>query len=203
MDMCTLCTEYLLEPHGVPPVNVPHVPPPLASAGARAADDLLSGQPTDEATAISTSHSARQSCGYLLAMNCTHLVHKGSHASSYISSRYGSTTTAKAPPRAKAKPSTVKPATASPPPPPPPPLTPPPSQTPSPQSSPLAFSPKQLNAFAVSDLSFRAHPSRRPPQIYDGRLPDKYKPAARRITYAMVAMPIVIVTSYMLWARCK
>ena len=72
------------------------------------------------------------------------------------------------------------------------------SSNPSKSSS---LSPTALNAFAVSQLSARAHPSRPAPQINDGRLPDKYKPAARRITAIMVALPILIVTSCFLWGR--
>ena len=119
-------------------------------------------------------------------MNCISRPHMGFHALPRKGSRYISTpTTPKAQPTAKAKPSSTAP---------------PPPQ---PQSSPSAFSPKNLNAFAVNHLTARAHSSRPPLPINDGRLPDKYKPAARRITYALVAMPIAIVTSYMLWARCK
>lgn len=33
-------------------------------------------------------------------------------------------------------------------------------------------------------------------------LPSKYKPAARRVTLAMVAAPIAIVTSWVLYERC-
>ncbi|MCJ1243871.1 hypothetical protein MMC30_001068 [Trapelia coarctata] len=121
-------------------------------------------------------------------MNCTPLTHRGSYALPYSGTRYAST---KPPPKpANSKPASVKAAHA------------PPSTQPSnPQSSPSAFSPKKLNAFAVDHLTARAHPSRPPPKINDGRVPDKYKPAARRITYAMVAMPIAIVTSYVLWNR--
>lgn len=63
-------------------------------------------------------------------------------------------------------------------------------------------SPSSLNAFAVSTLSANAHPPRPAPQIKDGRLPDGYKAAARRVTLTMVALPIAIVTSYVLWQRC-
>ncbi|KAI9879487.1 MAG: hypothetical protein M1830_008363 [Pleopsidium flavum] len=62
-----------------------------------------------------------------------------------------------------------------------------------------ALSPASINAYAVSQLSSR--PSRPPPKIGDGRLPEKYKPAARRITFVIVALPIAIVTSYVLYQR--
>lgn len=39
-------------------------------------------------------------------------------------------------------------------------------------------SPAQINAYAISQLTDR--PLRRGGKLYDGRLPDKYKPAARR-----------------------
>ncbi|MCJ1438863.1 hypothetical protein MMC27_008253 [Xylographa pallens] len=63
------------------------------------------------------------------------------------------------------------------------------------------LSPSALNAFAVSTLSAQAHPSRPAPKINDGSLPKNYKAAARRITLAMVAAPIAIVTSWVLWER--
>lgn len=44
-------------------------------------------------------------------------------------------------------------------------------------SNPLP-SPAQLNAYAISQLTDR--PLRRGGKLYDGKLPDKYKPAARR-----------------------
>ena len=65
------------------------------------------------------------------------------------------------------------------------------------------LSPSALNAFAVSTLSAQAHPSRPAPKLNDGSLPKNYKAAARRITLAMVAAPIAIVTSWVLWERCK
>ena len=39
-------------------------------------------------------------------------------------------------------------------------------------------SPAQINAYAISQLTDR--PLRRGGKVYDGRLPEKYKPAARR-----------------------
>ncbi|MCJ1258985.1 hypothetical protein MMC24_006819 [Lignoscripta atroalba] len=101
------------------------------------------------------------------------------------------------PPPAAAQPAAV--------PPPPQPTTPTSTSTPTstPNPNPTTHSPfpspTSLNAFAVSQLSGR--PSRPTPRIYDGRLPDKYKPAARRITFVMVALPIAIVTSWVLWQR--
>jgi len=128
-----------------------------------------------------------------LTMNCSPLAQRGFYALPYTGSRHASTaTTPEAPPRAGSKQTSVKPSNAA-----------PESQLAKPQPASSAFSPKNLNAFTVTHLTARAHPSRPPPQINDGRLPDKYKPAARRITYAMVAMPIAIVTSYMLWNRCE
>ncbi|KAI9815978.1 MAG: hypothetical protein M1827_001970 [Pycnora praestabilis] len=61
------------------------------------------------------------------------------------------------------------------------------------------MTPSSINAYAVSQLSARR--SGPPPRIDDGRLPDKYKSAARRITMAIVALPIAIVTSYVLYQR--
>ena len=65
------------------------------------------------------------------------------------------------------------------------------------------LSPSALNAFAVSTLSAQAHPSRPAPKVRGGSLPKNYKAAARRITLAMVAAPIAIVTSWVLWERCE
>ena len=85
-----------------------------------------------------------------------------------------------------------------------------PAQPPSPPNSTHASAPKtshlspsSLNAFAVSTLSARAHPSRPAPKLKDGGLPKDYKAAARKITLAMVAAPIAIVTSWVLWERCE
>ncbi|KAA6407465.1 MAG: hypothetical protein FRX48_08708 [Lasallia pustulata] len=57
----------------------------------------------------------------------------------------------------------------------------------------------QINAYAISHLTDR--PLRRGGKLYDGRLPEKYKPAARRFTYAIVALPIALVTSYVVFQR--
>jgi hypothetical protein len=64
-----------------------------------------------------------------------------------------------------------------------------------------APSPKQVNAFAVNHLSARAHPSRPQPGISDGKLPANYNKLARKYTSVMVALPIALVTSYVLWDR--
>ena len=37
--------------------------------------------------------------------------------------------------------------------------------------------------------------------VRPGEMPRKYKPAARRVTVIIVALPIVIVSSYMLYER--
>jgi len=39
--------------------------------------------------------------------------------------------------------------------------------------------------------------------VKEGSLPEKYRPAARKITLALVALPIAIVTSWVLYQRCK
>ncbi|KAF2141000.1 uncharacterized protein K452DRAFT_309452 [Aplosporella prunicola CBS 121167] len=68
------------------------------------------------------------------------------------------------------------------------------------------LSPKSLNSFAVHQLSARpgqtgtgAPSSRQWKEVEP--LPAKYRPAARRITAAIVAAPIAIVTSYFLYQR--
>ena len=77
-----------------------------------------------------------------------------------------------------------------------------PSRTP-PKPAASFPSPASLNAFAVSQLSAYAHPSRPTPKISDGQLPEGYRNVARKLTYAIVALPIVIVTSWVLYQRCK
>ena len=37
----------------------------------------------------------------------------------------------------------------------------------------------------------------------NGQIPEKYKPAARKITATMVALPIAFVTSWILYDRCE
>lgn len=78
----------------------------------------------------------------------------------------------------------------------------PPSRSP-PKPAPSFPSPASLNAFAVSQLSARAHPSRPTPKISNGQLPEGYKNVARKFTYAIVALPIAIVTSWVLYQRCE
>ncbi|KAI9793008.1 MAG: hypothetical protein M1835_007501 [Candelina submexicana] len=55
------------------------------------------------------------------------------------------------------------------------------------------------NASAVSQLSTRRFGTKR--SVRDGKLPGNYKATARRVTFAMVALPIAIVTSYILYER--
>lgn len=79
------------------------------------------------------------------------------------------------------------------------------SLEPSPAPAKPAISPTSLNTFAVSHLSARPGTTGSGTDslhsIPDGQLPAKYKPAARRITAIMVALPIAIVTSYELYQR--
>ncbi|MCJ1485918.1 hypothetical protein MMC06_006093, partial [Schaereria dolodes] len=60
-----------------------------------------------------------------------------------------------------------------------------------------------LNAHAVSQLSARPNLFRpsSAPKIKDGDLPKNYKATARRVTFTIVALPIAIVTSWVLWKR--
>ncbi|TKA77544.1 hypothetical protein B0A49_02771 [Cryomyces minteri] len=93
----------------------------------------------------------------------------------------------------------------------PPPLSPPPTPKSNPPN-PL-LSPKTLNRFVVEQLTARRpppganqpHPSAAEDAskraVKTGALPAKYRTAARRITLAMVALPIAIVTSWVLWNR--
>ncbi|RFU25590.1 hypothetical protein B7463_g10754, partial [Scytalidium lignicola] len=82
---------------------------------------------------------------------------------------------------------------ASPPPPPNPPASAPPKAIP---TIPL----KSLNSTIVSDISARAG-ARANPSGPQRSLPPNYKPVARKITMTMVALPIAIVTSYVLYQR--
>ncbi|KAH6692803.1 hypothetical protein BKA61DRAFT_624635 [Leptodontidium sp. MPI-SDFR-AT-0119] len=80
----------------------------------------------------------------------------------------------------------------------PPPSSPPPSAkpTPTPKSHiPLA----QLNSTIVSNITTRA--GARPNTPGSQQLPKNYKPVARKVTMAIVALPILIVTSYVLYQR--
>ncbi|MCJ1447758.1 MAG: hypothetical protein MMC23_008269 [Stictis urceolatum] len=78
-----------------------------------------------------------------------------------------------------------------------------PSKSPAAGASTSTISPKQLNAFAVNSLSGRAHPARPSPKISDGKLPPAYKKVANKWVRVMVGLPIVFVTSYMLFDRCE
>ena len=79
---------------------------------------------------------------------------------------------------------------------------------------------KEANRFAVTGESSRGGPGSgaaksraqqaaedargaRPELLQPGEMPAKYKPAMRRVQAIIVALPIVIVTSYMLYERCK
>ena len=61
---------------------------------------------------------------------------------------------------------------------------------------------KQMNAHAVNSLAARANSSR-PPNISKGTISAKYKPTARRITTIMVALPVVVITSWLLYDRSE
>lgn len=84
------------------------------------------------------------------------------------------------------------------PPPPPAEKAPPP---PPPQAKP-SLPIKGLNAAVVSDISRRAG-GRPNPSGPQKSLPPNYKPVARRVTMTIVALPIAIVTSYVLYQRCE
>ena len=71
------------------------------------------------------------------------------------------------------------------------------------EALPTKISPKSINAFAVNTLSAQAHPSRPPPKAGAGQLPKNYNSVARRITLALVAAPIALVTSWVLYERCE
>lgn len=58
-----------------------------------------------------------------------------------------------------------------------------------------------LNSAVVSNISERA--GARPNTARSKALPQSYNTVARKITLAIVAMPIAIVTSYVLYQRCK
>ncbi|KAI9712891.1 MAG: hypothetical protein M1812_006760 [Candelaria pacifica] len=61
------------------------------------------------------------------------------------------------------------------------------------------LSPSSLNSFAVSQLSTGRFGTK--PKTNDAALPANYKSAARRFTFAIIALPIAIVTSYVLYER--
>ncbi|KAL3425535.1 hypothetical protein PVAG01_02326 [Phlyctema vagabunda] len=56
-----------------------------------------------------------------------------------------------------------------------------------------------MNSAIVSDISSRA--GARPNASASNKLPPNYKSAARKVTVAIVAMPILLVTSYILYQR--
>ncbi|KAK0102705.1 hypothetical protein ONS95_006307 [Cadophora gregata] len=93
------------------------------------------------------------------------------------------------------------PTKASPPPPPPSKSTPPPpphsaaKPTPKPPHVPIA----ELNSAIVSNIAARA--GARPNTAGSQQLPKNYRPVARKVTMAIVALPIAIVTSYVLYQR--
>ncbi|MCJ1359918.1 MAG: hypothetical protein MMC33_009921 [Icmadophila ericetorum] len=80
------------------------------------------------------------------------------------------------------------------------PETTPPSQNPTKPASSFP-SPTALNSFIVSQQSGRQIPPRNKQGVSSGQIPEKYKPAARKITATMVALPIAFVTSWILYDR--
>lgn len=85
----------------------------------------------------------------------------------------------------------------------PPPKVPTPPTAPVPPSNP---SPKvqisSLNSQIVDNITSRAG-ARPNASTKQNPLPPNYKSAARKVTMAIVAMPIVVVTSYVLYQRCE
>ncbi|KAI9051771.1 hypothetical protein LZ554_004038 [Drepanopeziza brunnea f. sp. 'monogermtubi'] len=104
-------------------------------------------------------------------------------------------------PKSSAPPPTTRAANAAKPapvnPPPPVDMSPPPPAAPASKADvPL----RELNSAIVSDISTRA--GARPNTSSGSRaLPKNYKPVARKVSAAIVAMPILIVTSYVLYQR--
>jgi hypothetical protein len=101
---------------------------------------------------------------------------------------------------ASASPETPSASTNTPPPysepiPPPKPTKIPPAASKAPQKIPFAA----MNSEIVSNISTRA--GARPNAGPSGKLPPNYKSTARKYTAAIVAMPILIVTSYVLYER--
>ncbi|KAH9209832.1 hypothetical protein DL95DRAFT_449150 [Leptodontidium sp. 2 PMI_412] len=97
---------------------------------------------------------------------------------------------------------------ATPPPSSPPPSSPPPSAKPTPAPAPKPTPTPttkphvplaQLNSTIVSNIATRA--GARPNTPGSQQLPKNYKPVARKVTMAIVALPILIVTSYVLYQR--
>ncbi|KAL5328038.1 hypothetical protein ACEPPN_005745 [Leptodophora sp. 'Broadleaf-Isolate-01'] len=88
----------------------------------------------------------------------------------------------------------------------PPPSSPPPSAKPTPAPTPKPTPTTkphiplaQLNSTIVSNIATRA--GARPNTPGSQQLPKNYKPVARKVTMAIVALPILIVTSYVLYQR--
>ena len=63
------------------------------------------------------------------------------------------------------------------------------------------FSPTSLNAFAVSSLSASGHPSKIAPPLQSDKVAPQYRDAARRVTLFIIAAPIALVTTWLLWER--
>ncbi|OCK83477.1 hypothetical protein K432DRAFT_423346 [Lepidopterella palustris CBS 459.81] len=85
------------------------------------------------------------------------------------------------------------------PPPPPPPPAPAPSKPSVPLPSTNSSAPAGTATTDIPNPNTSGTPGAKTKP--DGKLPPKYKPAARRVTAIMVALPIVIVTSYELYLR--
>ncbi|KAG4437807.1 hypothetical protein IFR05_006694 [Cadophora sp. M221] len=90
--------------------------------------------------------------------------------------------------------------------PPPPPSAAKPTPAPKPAPKPTPTSPPkaniplaQLNSTIVSNIATRA--GARPNTSGSQQLPKNYKPVARKVTMTIVALPILIVTSYVLYQR--
>ncbi|PBP18179.1 hypothetical protein BUE80_DR010732 [Diplocarpon rosae] len=78
------------------------------------------------------------------------------------------------------------------------PTSPPPTTAPKPTPK-LHVPIAELNSAIVSDISARA--GARPNTARSQQLPKNYKPVARRVTAAIVALPIALVTGYVLYQR--
>ena len=70
-------------------------------------------------------------------------------------------------------------------------------------SRPPPAAPSGPSAPSSGPLPGPAGPSGHRPYAYDGKLPPKYKPAARRVTAIIVGLPVVFVVGYELYGRCK
>ena len=70
-----------------------------------------------------------------------------------------------------------------------------------PRAKPLPFSLMSLNPFTFSKPSSAAHASRLQPGV--PRVPPNYNQVARKVTAALVAAPVAIVMSWLLWERCE